>query len=75
VSDSGPGIAAADLERIFEPFEQGDISAARPHGGAGLGLAVARRSARLMGGELLCESTPGRGATFVLTVPAAPRAL
>jgi signal transduction histidine kinase len=67
VSDEGPGVAAADQQRIFERFEQ-----ARPkEGGTGLGLAISRRLARSMGGDVTLDSAPGEGARFALTLPAA----
>jgi len=67
VSDEGPGIAAADQQRIFERFER-----AHPkEGGTGLGLAISRRLARSMGGDVTLESAPGEGARFTLTLPAA----
>lgn len=69
VADSGPGIASGELERLFDAFEQGDTSAARRHGGTGLGLTIARGLAQAMGGELHADSTPGRGATFTLALP------
>jgi len=72
VSDTGPGIAADKLEAIFEPFTQGDQSATRRHAGAGLGLAIARRIARAMGGDLVAASRLGRGSDFVLTAPLPP---
>ena len=72
VSDTGPGVPEDKLEAIFEPFTQGDQSATRRHSGAGLGLAIARRIARAMGGDLVATSTPGRGSDFVLTAPLPP---
>lgn len=67
VSDEGPGIAAADQQRIFERFER-----AHPKtGGTGLGLAISRRLARSMGGDVSLDSAPGEGARFTLTLPAA----
>ncbi|WP_317205180.1 response regulator, partial [Janthinobacterium sp.] len=65
VSDEGEGIAAADLERIFEPFIQAD--GARE--GTGLGLTISREFVRLLGGALEVESAPGRGATFGFAIP------
>jgi signal transduction histidine kinase/putative methionine-R-sulfoxide reductase with GAF domain len=69
VRDTGPGIAPADQERIFEEFQQADASTTRPKGGTGLGLAIARRIVALHGGRLWVESVVGEGATFRLTVP------
>ncbi len=69
VRDTGPGITAADLDRIFDPFTQADQSLKRSKGGTGLGLPVSRRLAHLLGGDLSVESTPGRGATFRLWLP------
>lgn len=74
VSDSGPGIPKSSQGRIFEPFRQLDASMTRQHGGAGLGLAIARRLVELMDGKLWVESDEGAGATFFLSLPAAPRA-
>jgi len=69
VVDTGPGITASDLTRIFDPFTQADQSLRRSKGGTGLGLPVSRRLAHLLGGDLSVESTPGRGATFTLRLP------
>lgn len=72
VSDNGAGIAQEDQTRIFEPFVQGDSGAARRAEGTGLGLTLVRRLARLMGGDVRCESTPGRGSTFTLWIDVGP---
>ena len=69
VQDTGAGIAADQLGRIFEPFVQVRADLTRPHEGAGLGLAISRDLARGMGGELTVESTLGQGSTFTLTLP------
>ena len=69
VKDTGPGMTAADLERIFDPFTQIDQSLSRSKGGTGLGLPVSRRLARLLGGDLVVESVPGEGTTFTLWLP------
>jgi PAS domain S-box-containing protein len=67
VEDTGIGIDAETLPRLFEPFEQGDGSMTRKLGGTGLGLAIARRLAELMGGQADATSTPGAGSTFWFT--------
>jgi two-component system OmpR family sensor kinase len=68
VSDNGPGIAVADVDRIFEPFSRLHANAERP-GGSGLGLAIARSLAHRFGGRLTVVSQPGQGATFRLSLP------
>lgn len=71
VVDTGSGITAADQQRIFEAFERvGDVGLVQ---GTGLGLTIARRLARAMGGDVSCDSEPGRGSTFTFTL-AAPAA-
>jgi PAS domain S-box-containing protein len=72
VQDSGRGIAPEDHERIFRPFEQAEGGRTRTRGGAGLGLAISRELARLMGGELTVRSEPDKGAEFTLWLPQAP---
>jgi signal transduction histidine kinase len=69
VVDTGPGIAAALHETIFERFRQGDGNVAHQHGGTGLGLALSRALAELMGGTLTVASVPGQGARFTLALP------
>jgi signal transduction histidine kinase len=69
VADTGMGIAAEDLERIFGEFQQVDSSSTRKTGGTGLGLAIAKRIVELHGGRIWVESTPGEGSTFHFTVP------
>jgi CheY-like chemotaxis protein/anti-sigma regulatory factor (Ser/Thr protein kinase) len=68
VTDSGIGITAADLKRLFRPFAQASEEVARRYGGAGLGLVFVKRIAKAMGGDLVVTSRPGRGSTFRLTV-------
>ena len=72
VSDTGIGMDAATIERLFTPFEQGDVSLTRRHGGSGLGLAISRELARRMGGDIAIDSAPGRGSTFTLSLPMEP---
>jgi GAF domain-containing protein len=69
VSDTGPGIAEADRQKIFEEFQQADSSSTRKKGGSGLGLSISRRIVELHGGRLWVESAPGAGSTFYFTVP------
>lgn len=68
VTDSGPGLAKADQDRIFEDFVQTTHGATREHGGAGLGLPISQRLVRLMGGEITVQSRPGKGATFQFAI-------
>ncbi len=69
VSDSGPGIAPEEQEAVFREFYRGRGEHAQPRTGAGLGLAISRRVARLLGGDLTLASEPGRGSTFYLRLP------
>jgi signal transduction histidine kinase len=69
VTDTGPGIALADQERIFDAFQQVDSSSTRQKGGTGLGLAISKRIIRMHGGTIAVESAPGQGSTFRIRVP------
>ncbi len=71
VADTGRGIPADQLERVFQPFVQVDAPLTRTQEGTGLGLAISRDLARGMGGDLTAESTVGVGSTFTLTLPVA----
>ncbi|MBI2361597.1 MAG: histidine kinase, partial [Deltaproteobacteria bacterium] len=69
VSDTGPGIAPADQQRIFEEFQQVDGSSSRSKGGTGLGLTIAKRIIEMHGGRIWVESKIGIGSTFMFTLP------
>ena len=69
VRDSGPGIAAADQEKIFEEFQQADNTQTKSKGGTGLGLAISKRIIEMHGGRIWVDSAQGEGATFSFTVP------
>jgi len=68
ISDTGIGLSAAEIKRLFKPFAQAHEGIAHRFGGAGLGLSLVKRLARAMKGDLGVTSTPGRGSTFRLTV-------
>jgi signal transduction histidine kinase len=69
VADTGPGIAAEDLDRIFEEFQQTEAGA-RQREGTGLGLALSKRFVEMHGGRIWCDSELGKGSTFRFTLPA-----
>jgi signal transduction histidine kinase len=72
VADTGPGIAAEDLPHIFDRFYRTDRARARETGGSGLGLAIVQRLVEAQNGQVSVSSTPGKGTTFCLQLPAAP---
>lgn len=72
VIDTGIGIQAEDVSKVFEPFRQIDSSEARRAEGTGLGMAISHRLVKLHGGDLWVESAPGRGSTFSFTIPVTP---
>jgi DNA-binding response OmpR family regulator len=69
VEDTGIGIAAGELERIFERFYQADASATRSYEGSGIGLSLVKELVALYGGEVKAASTPGKGTTFTVEIP------
>lgn len=69
IADTGVGIAAENIEDVFEPFWQAEQTATRKTGGTGLGLSVTRKLARLLGGDVSVASRMGAGTTFLLTLP------
>jgi signal transduction histidine kinase len=69
VSDSGIGMTPEQMEKLFQPFSQGDNSTTRQYGGTGLGLAISRRFCQMMGGDITAASEPGRGSTFTVWLP------
>ena len=74
VADTGIGLGAEQIARLFQPFVQADSSTTRQFGGTGLGLSIVQRLAQAMGGDVAVESAPGAGSTFTvtLTLHAAP---
>jgi signal transduction histidine kinase/DNA-binding response OmpR family regulator len=69
VSDTGIGMSAEQIDGLFRPFTQADSSTTRRYGGTGLGLALTKSFAELLGGDVRAESSPGAGSRFVLTLP------
>jgi signal transduction histidine kinase len=72
IADTGIGMTAEQIGQIFAEFTQANMLNTRRHGGMGLGLALCQQLCRLMGGTITVESAPGRGSTFILSLPTAP---
>ena len=69
VKDTGIGMSASEVDRIFDPFTQADNSIQREYGGTGLGMSITKNLCELMGGEIRVKTTRGEGATFALVLP------
>jgi signal transduction histidine kinase len=70
VADTGIGIEPETIRHLFQDFQQADITISSQYGGSGLGLAISKQLCELMGGEITVDSVPGKGSTFVVTLPA-----
>jgi hypothetical protein len=71
VSDTGIGMTAKQMDRLFEAFSQAEASTTSKYGGTGLGLAITKRFSHMMGGDVTVESQPGQGSTFTVRLPVA----
>jgi two-component system OmpR family sensor kinase len=69
VEDSGPGLSEEEVEQVFERFHRGDPSRTRTSGGVGLGLSIVSAVAEAHGGTATASSEPGKGSTFVVSLP------
>jgi signal transduction histidine kinase len=69
VSDTGIGMTAEQMDKLFQSFSQAEATTQKQYGGTGLGLAISRHFCRMMGGDIAVVSEPGAGSTFTITLP------